>query len=121
MARPLRIEFEGATCHVTARGSERGKIFFTKKYYEKSKEHVAAAKDKFGFIPHAYVLMTNHYHLIIETPEKNLSRTMQFAVNRELGDLVKMLEDKFLSQGLIPWFFTTEPVRAYQPTNRTSN
>jgi REP element-mobilizing transposase RayT len=78
MARPLRIEYEGAVYHVTARGNERGKIFFSKRDYEKFKEYIAAAKEKFGFILHAYVLMTNHYHLIIETPEKNLSKIMHY-------------------------------------------
>jgi REP element-mobilizing transposase RayT len=78
MARPLRLEYEGAVYHVTARGNERGKIFFSKRDYEKFKEYMAAAKEKYGFILHAYVLMTNHYHLIIETPEKNLSRIMQY-------------------------------------------
>jgi putative transposase len=78
MARPLRIEFEGAVYHVTARGNERGKIFFSKKDYEKFKEYLTVAKEKFGFILHAYVLMTNHYHLIIETPEKNLSKVMHY-------------------------------------------
>jgi REP element-mobilizing transposase RayT len=76
MARPLRIEYEGAVYHVTARGSERGKIFFSKKDYEKFKEYLAEAREKYGFILHSYVLMTNHYHLLIETPEKNLSRIM---------------------------------------------
>ena len=61
MARPLRIEFEGAVYHVTARGNERRKIFFSKKDYEKFKEYLAEAKDKYGFILHGYVLMTNHY------------------------------------------------------------
>jgi len=61
MARPLRIEYEGAAYHVTARGNERGKIFFSKRDYEKFKEYVAAAKERYGFILHAYVLMTNHY------------------------------------------------------------
>jgi len=78
MARPLRIEYEGAFYHVTARGNERGKIFFSKKDYEKFKQYVEAAKNKFGLILHAYVLMTNHYHLIAETPEKNLSKIMHF-------------------------------------------
>ena len=76
MARPLRIEYEGAVYHVTARGSERGKIFFTKRDYEKFKEYLLEAQEKHGFILHSYVLMTNHYHLLIETPEKNLSRIM---------------------------------------------
>ena len=60
MARPLRIEYEGAVYHVTARGNERGKIFFMKKDYEKFREYIATAESKFGLILHAYVLMTNH-------------------------------------------------------------
>jgi len=60
MARPLRIEYEGALYHVTAPGNERGNMFFTKRDYDKFKEYVAAAKEKYGLILHAYVLMTNH-------------------------------------------------------------
>ncbi|GAB7025467.1 REP-associated tyrosine transposase [Geotalea toluenoxydans] len=78
MARPLRVEYEGAVYHVTARGNERGKIFFSKRDYEKFKGYLAIAKEKYGFILHAYVLMTNHYHLIIETPQKNLSKIMHY-------------------------------------------
>ncbi len=78
MARPLRVEYEGAVYHVTARGNERGQIFFSKRDYEKFKEYMAAAKEKYGLILHAYVLMTNHYHLLIETPEKNLSKIMHY-------------------------------------------
>jgi putative transposase len=78
MARPLRIEYEGALYHITARGNERGKIFFTKRDYEKFKEYISVAREKFNIILHAYVLMTNHYHLIVETPEKNLSKIMHF-------------------------------------------
>lgn len=78
MARPLRVEYEGAVYHVTARGNERGKIFFSKRDFEKFKEYLEAAKDKYGFILHAYVLMTNHYHMIIETPQKNLSKIMHY-------------------------------------------
>lgn len=76
MARPLRIEYEGAMYHVTGRGNEKRKIFFSRRDYEKFKEYLAEALEKFGFILHGYVLMTNHYHMIIETPEKNLSKIM---------------------------------------------
>lgn len=76
MARPLRIEYEGALYHVTARGNERGKIFFSKTDYRKFEEYLATAQAKYGFIIHCYVLMTNHYHLLIETPGKNLSKIM---------------------------------------------
>ncbi len=76
MARSLRIEYEGALYHVTARGNERGKIFFTKTDYRKFKEYLAESQVKYGFVIHCYVLMTNHYHLLIETPNKNLSKIM---------------------------------------------
>ncbi|GFO57618.1 hypothetical protein GMSM_46250 [Geomonas sp. Red276] len=78
MARALRIEYEGAFYHVTTRGNERKKIFFTARDYDKFKEYVFQAQQKFHFILHGYVLMTNHYHLLIETPEKNLQRVMHY-------------------------------------------
>lgn len=78
MARALRIEYEGAVYHVTARGNERRKIFFSKRDYDKFKEYLGEAKEKYRFLLNAYVLMTNHYHLIVETPEKNLSRVMHY-------------------------------------------
>ncbi len=78
VARPLRIEYEGAIFHVTARGNERQKIFFSQRDYEKFKEYLAAAVEKYGVIIRGYVLMTNHYHLLIETPEKNLSKVMHY-------------------------------------------
>jgi REP element-mobilizing transposase RayT len=64
--------------HVTARGNERGKIFFTKRDYQKFKEYLADGESKYGFLLHAYVLMTTHYHLIIETPDGNLGKIMHF-------------------------------------------
>jgi len=59
MARPLRIEYEGAFYHITARGNERRKIFFTKYDYGKFKEYLEGAQEKYGYLLHAYVLMTN--------------------------------------------------------------
>lgn len=78
MARPVRIEYEGALYHVTARGNERRKIFFSKSDYQKFKEYLADAQTKHGFILHAYVLMSNHYHLIVETPGGNLGKIMHY-------------------------------------------
>jgi len=78
MARPLRIEYEGAFYHVTGRGNERKEIFQTKKDYERFKHYLIGAQDKYDFLLHGYVLMTNHYHLIIETSKANLNRIMHY-------------------------------------------
>jgi REP element-mobilizing transposase RayT len=78
MARPLRIEYEGAVYHITARGNERKNIFFTKEDYERFLNYLTEATKKFIINLHCYVLMSNHYHLIIETPKANLSRVMHY-------------------------------------------
>jgi len=69
MARPLRLQFEGALYHVTGRGNERKRIFFKQTEYEKFKKYLQEAKVKYNAVFHAYVLMSNHYHLVIETPD----------------------------------------------------
>jgi len=76
MARPLRIEYEGAFYHVTARGNDKKKIFLSAKDYDKFLSYLSEACHKFGVVLHAYVLMGNHYHLIVETPHANLSAFM---------------------------------------------
>jgi putative transposase len=78
MARPLRIEYEGAFYHVTARGNERRRIYYSKTDYEKFKAYLAGAQEKYGYLLHCYVLMPNHYHLVIETPGANLSSVMHY-------------------------------------------
>lgn len=76
MARPLRIVYEGAFYHITARGNERKKIFLTRKDYEKFLSYLTDALHKFGMVLHAFVLMANHYHLVVESPKANLSSFM---------------------------------------------
>jgi len=78
MARPLRIEYEGAYYHVTSRGNERKKIFYANSDYDKFKTYLKDAQDKYGYLLHCYVLMSNHYHLLIETPNANMSKVMHF-------------------------------------------
>jgi REP element-mobilizing transposase RayT len=78
MARPLRIEYEGAFYHVTARGNERRKIYWNERDFEKFKEYLKESQKKYGYRLHCYVLMTNHYHLLIETPEANLGQVMHY-------------------------------------------
>ena len=78
MARALRAEYEGAFYHVTSRGNDRNRIFFNKTDYTKFKSYLEEGMIKFGYRLHAYVLMTNHYHLLLETPNANLSKIMHY-------------------------------------------
>jgi putative transposase len=78
MARPWRIEIPGGRYHVTARGNERRTIFRNDRDRQRFVELVAALPERFGSRVHAYVLLPNHFHLLLETPEANLSRTCQW-------------------------------------------
>lgn len=77
MARPLRIEYEGAVYHVTSRGNAQSDIYLSDGDRELFLEVLALVVERFGWICHAYCLMSNHYHLMIETPQANLSRGMR--------------------------------------------
>jgi len=76
MARPLRLEFEGALYHITSCGNARESIFLDNGDRARFLEILGDVVDRFGWICHAYCLMTNHYHLLIETPDADLSRGM---------------------------------------------
>lgn len=77
MARQLRIEFEHALYHITSRGNLRDKIFYEDRDRERFLQIISRTKDRYGFVLHAYALMDNHYHLLMETPKANLSQIMQ--------------------------------------------
>jgi len=68
MARPLRLEYEGALYHVTSRGNAREGIFSDERDRERFLGILADVVARYGWICHAYCLMSNHYHLLIETP-----------------------------------------------------
>jgi REP element-mobilizing transposase RayT len=78
MSRPLRIEYPGATYHITARGNERADIFRDNNDRQKLLEQLQIALQRYAIVIHAYVLMGNHYHLLLETPEGNMSQAMHF-------------------------------------------
>lgn len=78
MLRPLRIEHPAAFYHVISRGTAGDAIFKTRRDREKLVEYVAKAVKGYGIFILTYCLMTNHYHLLIETPEPNLSRAIQW-------------------------------------------
>lgn len=77
MARPLRLEFPGALYHITSRGNARADIYLDDDDRWLFLDVLAEVIGRFGWVCHAYCLMGNHYHLLIETPDANLSLGMR--------------------------------------------
>jgi len=77
MARPLRIEYPGAFYHITARGNEQKDIFRDDKDRQRFLEYLETAVGRYKAVIHVYCLMSNHYHLLLTTPEGNLSQIMR--------------------------------------------
>ena len=78
MARKLRLEFPGACYHVISRGNYRAHLFKTEGAKAAFESCLFEACAKSGWLLHAYVLMGNHYHLAVETPEGNLVAGMHW-------------------------------------------
>ena len=77
MARPLRINYPGALYHITARGNERKAIVRDDDDRKRFVQTVAQVVERYRIICYAWVLMDNHYHLLLETPDANLSRALR--------------------------------------------
>lgn len=77
MARPIRIEYKGGFYHVTSRGNARQDIFLGDDDFRLFLTTLADVVERYQWIVHGYCLMTNHYHLLIETPQANLSTGMR--------------------------------------------
>ena len=77
MTRPLRIEFNGALYHITSRGNARQAIFLNGEDFTGFLGILNSVVRRYNFLLHAYCLMDNHYHLLMETPEGNLSKGMR--------------------------------------------
>ncbi|MFH1142435.1 MAG: transposase, partial [Candidatus Uhrbacteria bacterium] len=77
MARPLRIEFPGATYHVTSRGNARNDIFLSDNDRHQFLKTLSETIERYNWLCHSYCLMGNHYHILIETPEGNLAKGMR--------------------------------------------
>lgn len=93
MSRPLRIEYAGAVYHVTSRGNEKKPVFkddYDREVFLNTLQHV---NKRYNWNCHAYCLMTNHYHLLIETPDGNLSLGM-----RQLNGVYTQLFNKYHSR-----------------------
>lgn len=77
MSRPLRLEFPHAVYHVTGRGNARQRITRSDADRERFVAVLGQAVERYGWLCHAYCLMNNHYHLVVETPKSNLSLGMR--------------------------------------------
>jgi len=77
MTRPLRLELAGGLYHVTSRGDRRELIYDTDKDRDKWLEILGNVCTRYNWRCHAYCLMDNHYHIVIETAEANLSKGMR--------------------------------------------
>lgn len=104
MARPLRMEFSGALYHVTSRGDRREPIFEDDEDRLGYLKILAEVVKQFNWLCHGYCLMTNHYHLVVETPEGNLSKGMRQlngmytqASNRRHGRTGHLFQGRFKS------------------------
>jgi len=78
MARQLRIQYEGAIYHLMSRGDRREEIFRDDLDRRSFLETLGTACQKTGWQVHAYCLMSNHFHLVVETPRANLVEGMKW-------------------------------------------
>jgi len=77
MSRPLRIEYPGAVYHITSRGNEKKPVFKDDEDRETFLRILTHVNKRYHWLCHAYCLMDNHYHLLVETPDGNLSLGMR--------------------------------------------
>jgi REP element-mobilizing transposase RayT len=77
MARPLRIEFPGAVYHVTSRGNEKKPVFKDEQDRQNFLDTLHLVNKRYHWLCHAYCLMDNHYHILIETADGNLAIGMR--------------------------------------------
>ncbi len=104
MSRPLRIKFKGALYHITARGNRQESIFYSDDDRDAFLSILGKVIVRYNWVCHAYCLMDNHYHLLIETPDGNLSAGMRQLngvytqkLNRTYGKVGHVFQGRFKS------------------------
>lgn len=127
MARKLRLEFPGAIYHVINRGNYRAYVFKTEGAKHAFEECLFAACERSGWLLHAFVIMGNHYHLALETPQGNLVAGMQWLqstfasrFNKLRGERGHLFQGRYQSLlveegealGLLCHYLHLNPVRA---------
>jgi putative transposase len=136
MARPLRVEFGGAAYHVMARGNERKAVYRDDQDRRRFLETLAEMVERFGVRLHAYCLMSNHYHLLLDTPQANLSQAVGWVQvtytvrfnrrHRRSGHLfqgrfkAQLIEADEYAQGLVEYVHLN-PVRPRRKNERLAN
>jgi putative transposase len=94
MPRQPRVEFEGAMYHVLNRGNYRSSIFSVEKSGELFEEVLFSSCGRFGWILYAYVILSNHYHVILKTPEANLVSGMQWLQSTFANRFNRLVRDR---------------------------
>ena len=127
MARKLRLEFPGAIYHVINRGNDRAFVFKSVGARQAFEECLFAACERSGWLLHAFVIMGNHYHLALETPQGNLVAGMQWLqstfanrFNKLRGERGHLFQGRYKSLlveegealGLLCHYLHLNPVRA---------
>jgi REP element-mobilizing transposase RayT len=104
MARPLRMEFPGAFYHIIVRGNQRQDIFVEDQDRVEYLRRLKHYKKECGFILYAFVLMTNHVHLLIETRNNPISKIMQLInltytqyFNKKYGKVGHLFQGRYKS------------------------
>ena len=102
MARQLRLEYKGALYHITSRGNARAEIYLDDEDRTRFLGVLGQEVEQQGWQCYAYCLMDNHYHLLVETPEPNLSKGMRRlnqvytqAFNRRHGRVGHVLQGRY--------------------------
>jgi REP element-mobilizing transposase RayT len=105
MPRPPRVQLPGGVYHVISRGNRQQTIFYDDRDYARFLDVLGAVVLRLGWKCHAYCLMPNHFHLVIETPEPNISAGMQrlnstYAqwFNRRYGYTGHLFQGRFYGQ-----------------------
>jgi REP element-mobilizing transposase RayT len=105
MARPLRVEFPDAVYHVISRGNARQPIYRSDRDRYDFLDILQRVVERYHWLCHAYCLMGNHYHVLLETPEANLSRGMQQlngvytqSFNRQHGRVDHLFQGRYKAQ-----------------------
>ena len=104
MARPLRPQFPGEVYHITARGNDKQSSYYDEKDDTRFLKILGQTVEQYRWLCHGYCLMTNHYHLLIETREPNLARGMKrlnsrscITFNKHHRKAAHVLQDRYNS------------------------